>query len=334
MQIPISFIDITEKVGKDINLVQGPGGNISYKDNGYMYIKASGTKMSDVKKKNIFVKTNYKKILSAISNEDLDPVKNSWEEDNGIRPSIETSMHAIMPHKFVLHVHCVNTLSWIVQKNYPNKLNSILKGENWSSVPYRKPGICLSKEIKKVIDQNKSDIILLSNHGIVAGADTPEKVYGLIKRISQKLYLGELGNNKINVTNFNNYLLSEVYKLPRFEYVHQIAFSRKHTLIATKGTLFPDQIVFLENGIVIINNVKDFKNLLKLRRNNLPVILIPNIGILVPNDFNEVNENILLGLSMIISRIPINSSIKYLKKREIDELLNWDLEKHRQKINN
>ena len=334
MQIPISFINTTEKVGKDINLVQGPGGNISYKENGYMYIKASGTKMSDVKKKNIFVKTNYRKILLAIRNKDIDPVKNSWDEDDGRIPSIETSMHAIMPHKFVLHVHCVNTLSWIVQKNYLNKINSILKDENWSSVPYRKPGICLSEEIKKVIDQNKSDVILLSNHGIVAGADTPEKVYNLTKRISQKLYLGELGINKLNLNDFNNFLLSEVYKLPKFEYVHQIAFSRKHSLIATKGTLFPDQIVFLENGIVVIEKMTDFENLLKLRISNLPVILIPNTGILVPHDFKEVNENILLGLAMIIARIPINSSIKYLTKSEINELLNWDLEKHRKKINN
>ena len=51
MEIPFDLIEITEKIGKDINLVQGPGGNISYKHNGFMYVKASGTKMSDVKKK-------------------------------------------------------------------------------------------------------------------------------------------------------------------------------------------------------------------------------------------------------------------------------------------
>ena len=95
--------------------MQGPGGNISFKENKFMFIKHLEPKCLMLEK-NIFVKTNCKKILSAINNEDPDPIKNSWEENDQIKPSIETSMHAIMPHKCVLHVHCVNTLSWIVQK--------------------------------------------------------------------------------------------------------------------------------------------------------------------------------------------------------------------------
>ena len=190
MQIPISFFDTTEKIGNDINLVQGPGGNISYKEGDFMLIKASGVNMSDVKKKNIFIKTNHRKILNAIEKKEKDPIKNTWEKIIKNMTSIETSMHAIMPHKVVLHVHCVNTLSWIVQENYLEKIKVILKDENWISIPYKKPGVSLSKEIKNRIDRKKFDVILLSNHGIVIGADTPEKVYELTKRISNSLFLG------------------------------------------------------------------------------------------------------------------------------------------------
>ena len=334
MQLPIPLIDTTEKVGKDINLVQGPGGNISYKDNGFMFIKASGTKMSDARKKNIFVKTNHEKILGAIHRKEKDPIKNSWEEINEIRPSIETSMHAIMPHKCVLHVHCVNTLSWIVQENYVDKINLILRNENWSSVPYKKPGISLSIEIKNIIEKEKVDVILLSNHGLVAGADNPEKVYEITKRISESLYQGELKKNKVNIKDFDNFLLSEKYKLPKHEYVHRIAFSKKHINMVTKGDLFPDQIVFLNHGIVIAENVCDMNNLINLSNSKLPIVLIPNKGILVPQNFKEVSEDTLLGLSMIISRIPENSILNYLTNKERNELINWDLEKHRQKINN
>ena len=135
MEIPSSFIEITEKVGKDITLVQGPGGNISFKKDGYMYIKASGTKMSEAKKKNIFVKTNHKKIISALNNNEPEPLKNCWIQNSLMRPSIETTMHALMPQKYVLHVHCVNTLSWLVQKNYQKKINPFMRGVNWVSVP-------------------------------------------------------------------------------------------------------------------------------------------------------------------------------------------------------
>ena len=140
-----------------------------------MLIKASGLNMSDVKKKNIFIKNNFFEILNAIEKNKKDPINNNLEKINEKRPSIETSMNAIMPHKCVLNVHCVNTLSWIVQENYIEKIKVILKDENWISVPYKKPGVTLSKEIKKIIGKRKFDVILLSNHGIVIGGDTPEK---------------------------------------------------------------------------------------------------------------------------------------------------------------
>ena len=149
MEISKSLINITEKIGSDINLVQGPGGNISFKRDGFMYIKASGEKMSDAKNKNIFVKTDHNIFLTSLDKNEPDPIKNSWEKSSLMRPSIETTMHALMPHKYVLHVHCVNTLSWVVQKNYKKKINTFLKGFNWKSVPYKKPGIDLSNEIKK-----------------------------------------------------------------------------------------------------------------------------------------------------------------------------------------
>lgn len=333
MEIPISLVEITEKVGKDINLVQGPGGNISYKNENFMFIKASGMKMSDVKQKNIFVKTNHKRIAYEIENDNYDPTKTYTTNNDSINPSIETSMHALMPHKYVLHVHCVNTLSWIVQRNYLEKIACLLKGENWGSVPYKKPGVILAKAIKKEIKERKLDIILLSNHGLLVGANTPEKVYEITKRISEKLYVAELKNNQANLSDFDEYLLSKEYKLPKFKYVHNIAFSRSHYLIASQGYLFPDQIVFLANGISIIKDICDLKNIKKLSNKKRPVLLIPDKGILVPKNFKEVNENILLGLSMVISRIPNNTSIKYLTKKDRYELLNWDLEKHRLKIN-
>ena len=334
MEISKSLIDITEKVGKDLNLVQGPGGNISFKNNGYMYIKASGEKMSDAKNKNIFVKTDHNKILSSLKHNDPNPIKNCWDKSSLMRPSIETTMHALMPHKYVLHVHCVNTLSWVIQKNYQEKINIFLKGINWKSVPYKKPGINLSNEIKKIIRESTVDVILLGNHGIVAGAESAESVFEVIKSISEKLYFCELNKKNIDLEKFNKFLACREYKLPKNTSIHQIAFSKIHSLIATKGDLFPDQTIFLENGVIIINSPEELIQLSKSRANKLPVVLIRDVGILIPRTFKEVNEDTLVGLSMIISRIPKDASINYLTKKERNELINWDLEIHRKKINN
>ena len=334
MKISRSLTKITEKIGKDINLVQGPGGNISFKSDGFMYIKASGQKMSDAYKKNIFIKTDLKKILSSLNKNDPDPIANSWEKSCLMRPSIETTMHALMPHKYVLHVHCVNTLSWVVQKNYQEKINFLLKGINWKSVPYKKPGLDLSYEIKKIIKESIADVIFLGNHGIVAGAESAESVFKIIKSISEKLYLSELNKKPLNLKKLNKYLSCKEYKLPKNDYIHQITFSNTHSLIATKGDLFPDQTVFLENGLMIIKSFEELIQLSKIRANKLPVVLIPNTGILIPRTFKEVNEDTLLGLAMIISRLPKDVSVNYLTKKERNELINWDLEIHRKKLNN
>ena len=333
MEIPSSLINIAEKVGNDITLVQGPGGNISYKNKETMIIKASGKKMSDARKRNIFVETNHKKIISAIENNEADPIKNSWKEDSLMRPSIETTMHALMPHPYVLHVHCVNTLSWIVQKNYQNNLNIYLEDYNWISIPYRKPGLSLTNELKEPIKKSKANVILLSNHGIIAGSDSAKNVFDIIKSISKKLFTGEREKKKVYLKKLEKYLSCNKYKLPKYEYLHQIAYSFDHSKIATQGTIFPDQVVFLPNGIKNINTFEELIELVNNRGDNIPVVIINNIGVLVPNNSTEVSEDILLGLFMTILRIPTNTSINYLTESDISDLINWDMEKHRQMLN-
>tara|TARA_Y100001978_G_C23698995_1_gene439534 strand:- start:2786 stop:3790 length:1005 start_codon:yes stop_codon:yes gene_type:complete len=333
LKIPTSLIEIAEKVGNDITLVQGPGGNISYKKNNIMYIKASGTKMSDAKKKNIFVKTDLLKIITAIESNDPDPIKNSWSGDGLMKPSIETSMHAIMPHTYVLHVHCVNTLSWIVQKNFQKRIGIHLKDIKWIAIPYKKPGVCLSNALKVPLRESNANVIFLSNHGIIAGSNSANDVFSIIKNISQKLFLGELEKKIIDFSKIDKYLFNKKYKLPEYEYVHQIAFSYKYSQMATKGIIFPDQIVFLENGIRYINNYDEFIKICNLEDNKLPILIIKNVGVLVPKCLKEVSEDILLGLFMTILRIPQNNPISYLNNSDIKDIINWDMEKHRQMMN-
>lgn len=333
MNIPISLIKVTEEIGNDITLVQGPGGNISYKKNNFLYIKASGSKMSEAKTKNIFVKVNLNTIISSIENNDCDPIKNSWEGDTLMRPSIETSLHALMPHSYVIHVHCVNTLSWVVQKNYQDKIKHYLRNINWISVPYVKPGIDLARALKHRIKNSNADVVFLSNHGLIAGSDSPEKALKIIRRISHNLVNTGEARFPINIKGLNQYLINKNYKIPKYEYVHQIAYSDYYSQIASRGNLFPDQIVFLKNGFVIINNFDQLIPLNKLRTEDLPILLIPNLGVLVPEYFKDTNEDTLLGLCMIILRIPKTAFINYLTTKDKNDLINWDLEKHRQKLN-
>ena len=64
-----SIIKFCSKISKDELLVQGAGGNVSYKINdNEMLIKASGTWLEDASKKNIFVNVDLNKLMENINN--------------------------------------------------------------------------------------------------------------------------------------------------------------------------------------------------------------------------------------------------------------------------
>ena len=55
MNLPEDFLQLSQRLGSDPLLVQGPGGNTSVKIDGTMWIKASGTELADALTGNIFV---------------------------------------------------------------------------------------------------------------------------------------------------------------------------------------------------------------------------------------------------------------------------------------
>ena len=92
------------RLGADPLLIQGPGGNTSVKQGEAMWIKASGTLLADATDRSIFVEVDLPRLNEAI--ERGDPKADQAEEfarvPGGLRPSIETSLHAVFPHRIVL----------------------------------------------------------------------------------------------------------------------------------------------------------------------------------------------------------------------------------------
>ncbi len=333
LKLPDSFYNVSEEVGKNKILVQGPGGNISYKINDSLYVKASGTNLKDAKIKNIFVKTNLVKIRLAIDSNNDDPLIGTWNTKDIFKPSIETTLHALMPHKCVLHVHCINSLSWLVRSEFEDDLKYLLPDIKWATVPYIKPGYELTKVLKNIVKENSPDAIFLANHGIVAGNDDPNKVLDLVKKISKRLFVKPIELADPNIRELKEFIKSNKYKLPKYNYVHKIALSDVATSIISKGTLFPDQIVFFKKKVKVL---KDFKKLIKYISENKKessILLIQKKGVLVPINFSDAAEELLYGLSLLLERIPSDTSINYLSPREENDLLNWNAEKFRQSVN-
>ena len=91
------------KIGENRLLVQGAGGNASWKDFDTLWIKGSGTWLADAEKKDIFVPVNLSAIKNSICADKFD-VKISSNQNYPYQPSIETVLHALMPQSIVLHL--------------------------------------------------------------------------------------------------------------------------------------------------------------------------------------------------------------------------------------
>src|SRR5258708_7780960 len=112
------FIKASQKIGRVLIYVQGAGGNASVKIQNKLYIKASGFKLKDIEKESGYACCAYKPIANYFSN--TKKYRRSDEEsylrliDNQLiksetfgKPSMETGFHAVIPSKYVFHLHSV-----------------------------------------------------------------------------------------------------------------------------------------------------------------------------------------------------------------------------------
>jgi len=105
----------------------------------------------------------------------------------GTRASIETAMHAVMPHRMVLHTHCVDTIAWAVRQDAPIHLKARLHGLRWQWVPYVPSGLALAQEIQRALSAFGTDVFILGNHGLVLGGDDCRAEEDLLFDVQRRL---------------------------------------------------------------------------------------------------------------------------------------------------
>ena len=98
-------------------------------------------------------------------------------DSNSPNPSVETLLHALLPHKYVDHTHSNAILSLVNLKNSPKVLNKIF-GKKLAIVPYIMPGFQLAKKCFQIFKKNKNvEGLLLLNHGIFTFGNDAKQSY-------------------------------------------------------------------------------------------------------------------------------------------------------------
>ena len=92
-------------------------------------------------------------------------------------PSVETLLHAFLPHAFVDHTHSTAILSIVDQPNGQDLCREIF-GQRLGMVDYVAPGFELSKVAAEIYEKNTAvEGLILDKHGIFTFGDTAESAY-------------------------------------------------------------------------------------------------------------------------------------------------------------
>jgi rhamnose utilization protein RhaD (predicted bifunctional aldolase and dehydrogenase)/NAD(P)-dependent dehydrogenase (short-subunit alcohol dehydrogenase family) len=189
----------TRLLGQDPKLVLHGGGNTSVKTRmadllgeevGVLCVKGSGWDMGKIEPAGLpavrLDALRKLRALDALSDEDMVRAQRANLLDPmAPNPSVETLLHAFMPHKFVDHTHSTAVLSLIDQPNADALCAEVYNGR-MGLVPYVLPGFGLAKNAAAVFEQNpKVEGLILHKHGIFTfGADAREAYEKMIEMVT------------------------------------------------------------------------------------------------------------------------------------------------------
>jgi len=181
----------TRLLGRDRKLVLHGGGNTSLKTHVVdafgekvvvLRVKASGADMAAIEPEGLpAVRLEALRRLRArddVGDEELVAIERANLTDPlAANPSVETMLHAFLPHKFIDHTHATAVLSVIDQADGEKKCAEAFGGR-LAYVPYLMPGFGLAKKAIEVFERAKpSDGLILGKHGIVTFGETAREAY-------------------------------------------------------------------------------------------------------------------------------------------------------------
>ena len=116
--------------------------------------------------------------LDSLSDEDMVNVqRGNLLDSTSPNPSVETLLHAFLPHKFIDHTHSTAILS-ISDQPDGEAICAEVFGDIMGSVPYIMPGFALAKSAASIF-RTSPDVggLILHKHGMFTFGDTAQEAY-------------------------------------------------------------------------------------------------------------------------------------------------------------
>ncbi|MFW5693914.1 MAG: class II aldolase/adducin family protein [Alkalispirochaeta sp.] len=203
------IVALSRRYGEGYDWVIAGGGNTSVKDEHTMWVKSSGTTLATITADEFVAMDRAKlaEIWSTSYPSDPDAREKRALEDlmaaradtgrtgneHSRRPSVETLMHALFPHRFVVHTHPTMVNGITCARRGEAAVREIF-GDTALWVPTIDPGYTLARDMKTRIDQWLADhdgawptIVVMQNHGLVVAAETIEEIDAIHTTVNEKV---------------------------------------------------------------------------------------------------------------------------------------------------
>ncbi len=202
------LVALSRKYGADPTHIIAGGGNTSVKKGDRLWIKASGQALATIDT-NGFLELRMPEVLGILDRKDWSSDRDEREDQivqvlldarvnpphPNMRPSVESTLHALMPQTFVLHTHgeLANgiTCSRQGEKAFaslplPRKIRPV-----W--IPYVDPGMplaqTLAKSLKRYEEKNgvPANCVFMGKHGVLTAGATAKETEDLMQACDEAI---------------------------------------------------------------------------------------------------------------------------------------------------
>jgi rhamnose utilization protein RhaD (predicted bifunctional aldolase and dehydrogenase) len=365
--IPDELAHFSQEFGKGTDYVLAGGGNSSWKANGIMQVKASGSRMATITKDDfvamdlsaldaIWAKTypSNTEEREAQALADLMAAKLPGQEHK--RPSVESLLHSLFPEPLVMHTH-PNLVNGLTCSARGPEIAEELFGDQVLWIPNIEPGYILAKTVRDAMAKlpNPVRIVFLENHGIFISGFDRQHIWDQYDWIFSELsqYLESQGYNDLPTHNlsvspelqsaqkvilqvWNDLGLGNPQVLP---FNHEVLLPYlKDSLhfLPLELSLTPDHIVysgfkplFVQSITMVYDQVKHYQS----RYGELPkVIAFQNLGAcaLGATDNKAIDaKDLFLDGASIVTRAKWFGGPQGMPDELVTFIRNWEVEKYR-----
>lgn len=350
--------ELSRLYGADPRFTLAGGGNTSCKDERYLYVKPSGVALATIRPED-FVKMERAVIRECFTwGEFATPAEReerikqlmAFAVRNGERrASVEAPVHEIMPHRFVVHMHPALVNGLTCARDGAAACAELFPDALW--IGYCDPGYTLSKhvfdEINRATEKNgrAPAIIMLQNHGVFVGGDTPEEIRAAYDRIMttlEKAYAARGVKTTLETAaEADDALVQSLAPQLRGllgESVNATVVSAA-PFAAAPGPLTPDHIVYNKAFALVVDSddeIADAVAKFKAQRGYLPRVVSVSGRALFAAGKNRNAAETVLALArngaLILQLTAAFGGVNYLSDAQRQFIENWEVESYRAKV--